>query len=360
MASATSQTVTYSTIAALALDKLSEEIADTISTANAAFYFMKKSGNWEGVTAGGRQLRKSVLYNLQTIRPLGAFGVVNVNPVDSHTSTYWPWVQTAVAVSFADLEEFQTGGSEAIETIVKAKFQQATASLDDFMDRAILRGQADIDGSSVTTEITSPSDGSLFVVPIAKLVHYLTSTSLTVGGIDQSTNAFWKNQYLASTATSLTAWLGELRNLHIYCQRGGGNPKAPDFHLTDEYTYNCYERGLSLLHRNPNYERADIPFENVLFKKAPVIPDQLMIDAYSGSTTLSYGTWYMLNSGYMGFTYDKTKSFKLGDYVRPANQLVSTALMPVRGALWTNNRRKLGVNHTIASTAGAALQTATS
>jgi len=357
---ASSETITYSTIAAIALDKLSDEIADVISTANAVFYFMKKKGNWEGTTAGGRQLRKSVLYALQTVRPIGAYGVVNINPVDSHTSTYWDWVQTAVPVSFADLEEFQTGGSESIETIVKAKFQQATASIDDFMDRAIIRGQSDIDGSSVTTAITSPTDGSTFVCPLAKLVHKLPTDTLTVGGIAQSTNAFWRNQYAASTATSCASFLAELRNLHVKCQRGGGQPKAPDFHLVDEGTYTAYERALSLAHHNQSYERADIPFENVLFKKAPVIPDELMIDAYSGSTTLSYGSWYMMNSGYMGFTYDKSKSFKLGDYVRPANQLVSTALMPVRGALWTNNRRKFGVLHTIASTSGASLQTATS
>jgi hypothetical protein len=51
----------------------------------------------------------------------------------------------------------------------------------------------------------------------------------------------------------------------------------------------------------------------------------------------------MGNSAWMGFTYDNRKSFKTGESVRPGNQLLETALMPVRGAFWTNNRRKLGV-----------------
>ncbi len=51
----------------------------------------------------------------------------------------------------------------------------------------------------------------------------------------------------------------------------------------------------------------------------------------------------MLNSAYMGFTYDSGKSFKTGDSIRPINQLATSSLMPVRGAHWTNNRRKLGV-----------------
>ena len=102
-----SASYTYSTIAALALDKLSDKIADAISTSNAAFYFYKKKGNWEGVKSGGRQLRKSILYQLQTVRPLGSYGIVNVNPVDSHTSAYFDWVQAAVPVSFSDLEVYQ-------------------------------------------------------------------------------------------------------------------------------------------------------------------------------------------------------------------------------------------------------------
>ena len=339
-----SQTVTYSTIAAIALDQLSDKIADAISTSNATFYFYKKQGNWESVQSGGRQLRKSVLYQLQTVRPLGSYGIVNVNPVDGHTSVYWDWVQTAVPVSFTDMEEFQTSGSESIQTIVKTKYQQATASLDDFMTRSLLRGQGEIDGSSFTTALTSPIDGSVFADPLGKLVAFDPTASLTVGGVDQSTNLWWRNQFLDSSSTTLAAFLADARTLHVQCQRGGGGKnKAPDFHVVDERTYNVYEKALALTHRNPDYNKADIPFDNILFKGAPMVFDQLMMDVKSGSTTITFGTWYMLNSAYMGFTYDGGKSFKLGENVRPINQLLTAALIPVRGTHWTNNRRKLGV-----------------
>lgn len=340
---ATSQTVTYNTIAALALDKLSDKIADAISTANAALYFYKKSGNWESVSSGGNQLRKSVLYNLQSVRPLGSYGTVNVNPVEGHTSVYYDWVQAAVPVSFSDLEEFRTSGSESIQSIVKAKFQQAKASLDDFMSRALLRGQGDIDGSSFTTALTSSIDGSVFIDPLTKLIAFDPTAALTVGGVAQATNSWWQNQYTDSAATTLAAFEAELRFLHVKCQRGGGGAdKAPDFHITNERSYNVYEKALAIRHRVNDYKKADIPFENVLFKGAPVIPDELVVDVKNGSTTITDGTWFMCNSAFMGFTYDSS-SFKLGANVRPNNQLVTTALMPVRGAHWTNNRRKLGI-----------------
>jgi hypothetical protein len=355
---ASSETVTYSTVAALALDKLSEKIADVISTGNAAFYMYKKRGNWEGVSSGGRQLRKSVLYQLQTVRPLGSFGTVNVNPVDSHTSVFYDWVQTAVPVSFSDLEEFKTDGTESILSIVKAKYQQAKASIDDFMSLSLMQGQGSIDGSSFTTALTSTVDGSVFVDPFTKLIAYDPTSSLTVGGVDQSSNTWWRNKTFNSSATTLTAFLAELRRLHTDTQKGGGGrDKSPDLHICEERTFNVYERALALQHRNPDYNKADIPFDNIIFKNSPVVWDEYAVDVDNGSTTITDGTWHMLNTAWMGFTYDKKKSFKLGPNVRPNNQLVTTALMPVRGAHWTNNRRKLGV---IGDIAVGTLETATS
>jgi len=358
---ASSETVTYNTIAALALDKLSDQIADNISQSNAAFYFYKKRGNWEGMSSGGRQLRKTVMYQLQTIRPIGSYGSVNLNPIESHTSAYFTWVQTAVPVSFSDMEEWETSGSESIETIVKAKYQQATASLDDFFSRALLYGQADIDGSSFTTAITSPTDSSAFIDPFGKIVDYAPSGSRSVGGINQNTNSWWRNQQAASSATTMAAFLQELRALHIKCLRGGGGKdKAPDFHLVTERVYNIYEKCLATYYHNTSQSKADIPYENVIFKGSPVIADYYVPDPANSAVsedTNSEGTWYMLNSAWMGFAYDKGKSFKMGPTTRPNNQLVSSSLMPVRGTHWCNNRRKNGV---IGSIGLSSLESATS
>ena len=352
------QTLTRNTIAAIALDKLSDKIADNISTSCASFFMMKEKGNWQGTASGGHQLRKAVMYQLQTVRPISSFGTVNVNPTESHTFAYFDWVQTAVPVSFSDLEEFRTGGSESIMSIVKAKYQQASASLEDFFARAYLRGQGDNDDASFTTANTSPTDGSYFIDPLPKIVDLAPTGSRSVGNINQANNSWWQNQLTTSTATTLAGFLGELRYLHIKCQRGGqGKNAAPDHHLLEEQTFNSYERALSVSHRNPSYSKADIPFDNVLFKGAPVFHDQYMPDVTANSKTVTEGDWYMLNSDSMGFEYDKKKSFKLGANVRPGNQLVTSALMPVRGALWCNNRRKQGLATSILV---ATLQSATS
>jgi hypothetical protein len=342
---ATSQTLQYTTAVALALDKLHKKIADAVSTSNTAFEMIKKAGNWEGTDEGGPQLRVPIMYQLQALKPLGAYGTVNINPINGDTAGFYAWGQTAAHVSFSDMEDFQMRGSLSLEKIVKAKQRQAEASLSDIFERALTRGQANIDTTSITQALTSSDDGSTFIVPLGHLIAYDPTAALTVGGIDQSANAWWQNQTLASAATTLAGFLGELRKLYTRCQRGGGvgKTKNPDFHLCDERTFNIFEQALAVAHRNPSYERADIAPGTVAFKGSPVSPNELLPDAANSSTTMTEGTWYMGNSNILGFTYDKRDSFKTGASVRPANQLVNSALMPVRGALWTSNRKKLGV-----------------
>jgi hypothetical protein len=343
-----SQTVTYNTIAALALDKLSPIVADNVSTGTKLFYFMKKMGNWEGIAFGGRQLRKAVMSTLEPLKPLGAFGTVNVNPTDGDTAAYFAWVQTAAPITFADMEEFQTGGTEAIESIVDSKRRQAEASIIDLFNKALLQGQGAVDGVSLDTALTSSVDGSVFISPLPLFIKKDPTTSTTVAGIDQSANPWWRNQTLDANASTLVAFLNQLRTLHIRCQRGGGGANsAPDFHVSDERSFVVFEKALALTHRNPDYNKGDIPFDTVQFKGKPAFADEQVPDVQTGTVAITKGTWYMCNSAWMGFTFDNRKSFKVGDSIRPNNQLLETALMPIRGAFWINNRRKLGVAYDI-------------
>lgn len=346
---ATSETRTYNKIVALALEKLAPVFEDQISTGNKAFYFYKRKGNWKSVSSGGQRYRVTLMYGLAPANPVGSYGVVNVNPPDGVTSGFFDWVQAAVPVSFSEMEEFQSGGPEAIKSIVEANTIQARASLEDLFSKSLVRGQANVDGTSFTTPLVSPVDGSSFIDPLGKLIDYAPSGSRTIGGINQSTNSWWQNQQSNSAATTLGAYLGELDLLHLKCGRGGGgNDAYPDFHIADEQSYLAYQRGLRLIARLPDYRKGDIPFANVAFHDAPVIAEELVGDVDNGSLTITDGTWYMCNSAYMGVAFDKGANFTSGDFVQPENQLVKTALLKWRGTHFVTNRRKLGVMGDIA------------
>ena len=89
-----------------------------------------------------------------------------------------------------------------------------------------------------------------------------------------------------------------------------------------------------------------MPFENVNFKGKPVVWDEFVPDAKNDDITPAgsdSGTWYALNSNYMGVSYDSQHNFTAGDFVNPENQDAKTALVLWYGVHWVSNRRKLGV-----------------
>jgi hypothetical protein len=328
---------------------MSPVFENQISKGNKLFFFYKKSGNWEGVSSGGERYRCTLMYALSPAEPLGSFGTVNVNPPDGITSAFFDWTQTAAAISLSDMEEFKTNGSESVKSILKARSMQALAGVEDLFAKALLQGQGAIDGTSITTARYNAADGASFILPLPLLIAYDPTTSTTIGGVNQSTNSWWQNQTTASTATTLAGYLHELDTMWVKCGRGGGGGNAnPDFLVGDEQSFLSYKKALRLIARLPDYKKGDIPFENVEFHGQPFMPDELVPDVYTGSTTVTAGSVFFCNSAYMGVVYDRKANFSTGSSVRPENQLASTALLTWRGTQWVSNRRKLGVVGNIA------------
>jgi hypothetical protein len=342
---ATSVTRSYTSIIASVLDKVRDKVEDQITTGNKLLYFYRKSGNWKSVGSGGDRYRVSLMYELAAADSYSNFGQIDVTPSDGMTSAFFDWRQAATAVSISGLEEFKNRGSERVFDLLKERTTQSVLGLEELFSKGMLQGHASIDGTSVTTARTSTVNASTFIDPLPLLVQY--SPTSTVGGISASTETWWKNQTADDASSTFAGFLQSLRNMYNLCSKGGGAAKgSPDFHLCNQATYELYESALAAAHRNPSYETADIPFQNVTFKGKPVVWDEYVIDAKNGDTTASgsdAGTWYMLNSNYLGVSFDKSHNFTVGDFVNPENQDAKTALILWYGVHWVSNRRKQGV-----------------
>lgn len=350
---ATSVTRSYTSIIATTLDKMRDVIEDQISSGNKLLYFYKKSGNFKGTNSLGDRLRIALMYELAGADSYSSFGQIDTTPPDGVTAAFFDWRQAASAISVSGLEEAQTRGTEAIQEILKTRTKQAIIGLEELFSKAMLQGQGSIDATSHTTARVSPVNGSSFIDPLPLLVHKAPASE-TVGGIAVASNAWWKNKYHDNAATTYAGFLGDLRNLHIDCSKGGGGSKAaPDFHVCDPNTFALYESALAAAHRNPSYQKADIPFDNILFKGAPVVWEEYVPDVKNADNTVGVttdvGTWYMLNSNFIGVTFDKQHNFTAGEMVRPDNQDAKTSLVLWYGTHWVSNRRKHGVEFGIST-----------
>jgi hypothetical protein len=343
---ATSVTRSYTSIVASVLDKVRGAVEDNITLNNKYLYFIRKSGNWKKVSSGGDRYRVSLMYELGAADSYSSFGQIDVTPSDGMTSAFFDWRQAAAAVSISGLEEFKNRGSERVFDLLKERTTQSVLGLETLFTKGILQGQGSIDSTSLTTARSSSLNGSSFIDPLPLLVS--KDGTGTVGSISASSETWWKNQFKDDASTTFAGFLQSLRNMYNLCSKGGGGGTgAPDYHLCDQNTFELYESALAAAHQNPSYQNADIPFQNVSFKGKPVVWDESVPDVKNNDLTVGSGsdcgTWYMLNSNYLGVTVDSQHNFSVGDMVSPENQDAKTALILWYGTHWTSNRRKNGV-----------------
>lgn len=338
---AVSETRTWDALVSTTLTNASSKLEDQIATSNAFFYKLKSQGLWNKVASLGDRVRIPLMYELGSAGFYSGYDTLDTTPMDGITSAFWDWRQMAVPITISRLEERQNSGEHQLVDLLKAKTKQAMLGIEDLFGRAFFQGQGAIDAASLATAYTDAGTGASGFDPIGLLIKYDPTSSTTIGSINQSTETWWRNQYLNSAADSYAKFLKDLRKLNNDCSKGSGG--SPDLHVCDQGTFELYEAALAALHQNQSYVKADIPFQNLMFKGQPVVWDQFVADVDNGSTTITDGTWYMINTKYFSVKVDKSTDFITTPFVKPENQDAKVAHILWYGAICVSNRRKHGV-----------------
>jgi len=334
-------TLNYDAVLSTTLFNYRRTLEDAISTANAfLFFLMKRSrGGYKTITDIGDRMMMPLMYELGVADSYSGYDVLSVTPADGITSAFYNWVQAAVPISISGLEEKKNRGEAKIISLLESKTKQAELGLQEFFNKRLLQGAG---GSTITTAYTSGVTGAGFVDPLPLQVKFDPTTATTIGNIPQNSNTWWRNQTSDATATSsFVQFLKKLRNLRNNCSKGPGGP--PDLHLVTQGTEELYEAALAAAHRNPSYQVADIPFDNVAFYGKPVTWDEFMPDFGNGTVTQTKGSWCMLNTKFWGIRVDEETNFAPTPFIKPENQDAKTSHILWLGAVGLSNRRKQGI-----------------
>jgi len=325
-------------------------IEDNISKTSALLWQLKNKvdGGYKLIDDIGDRMQVQLMYELGQADSYSGYDQLDVTPMDGITSAFWDWRQAAVPIAISALEEKKNSGEARMINLLETKTKQAEMGIQEFFNKRLLIGAG---GSSITTAYVSPANGSSFLDPLPLLVKGDPTTSTVVGNINELTYSWWQNQkYDFTSETTYAAVLNQLRKLRMRCNRGPGG--QPDFHISDENVYAFYEAALASKHQNPSYQRADIPFENVLFYGKPLVYDELVPDVKAGSETVSAtsGSWFMLNSAFIGVQVHSGTNFAPTPFTKPENQDAKVAHILWLGGVGTSNRRKQGVGIDIDTT----------
>lgn len=344
-----SLTLQYNDLLSTTLFNYRKTLYDNISKTNAVLWYLrnKVENGYKIITDIGDRMQVPLMYELGTADSYSGYDQLDVTPMDGITSAFWEWRQAAVPIAISNLEKKKNKGKARILSLLEAKTKQAEMGIQEFFNKRLLVGAG---GSTITTAYSSSINGSSFIDPLPKLVAYDPTASVVVGNINGATHTWWRNQTKNSGATTYAGFLKELRQLRILCSRGPGG--SPNMHVLNEDVYTLYETALAAAHRNPSYQKADIPFDNILFYGAPATHDELVPDVANGTEASlnTSGTWWMLNMKFMEIQVDSDTNFAPTEFQKPENQDAEVAHILWLGGIGMSNRRKHGVAGSIDTT----------
>jgi hypothetical protein len=358
--SAPNNITTYlDSVFALSIANYRKTLTDNIGASNALLYEILKSDAYEEAD-GGTYIGEPLMYALSPADSYDGYDELSTLPTDGITQADYPWSQMASPIVYNMKEVFQN--KNKIVDLVKARIQQSEMGIQEGWAQAFMWGNI-LQGGAVTAPRVSPVNGSLGVNPLPMMVSYNTAgsagTALTIGGLNENTNTWWRNKWATSAATTYSQFLYELTNMYNTVTLGtGGNP---DLILMDQVTYQNFTHAYFSVYKAPPGDVGnEFPFEAKKFLKAKVVMDDKVPDVFSGTvgtetggvvdpTTLTYGTAYFINTKFLKVRYHPDRDWEMladenGKYfAKPINGDSRVGHIAWMGNTTINNRRKQGV-----------------
>lgn len=311
---------------------------------------------------GGERIRAPLMYGTNsTVKSYSDYDTLDTTPQDGFTTAFYPWAELGGTISISRKEERQNSGEAAIIGLLKAKINQAEMSMRETLNTQLLRGTV-----SGTTFV--PGNSAKDLLPLGYFLRKDNTGNPAVGGnvgnIDASTEAWWRHQSAVadsgsadtgnSFALAVTTYKGlvvALRRMYNHCSKGSGG--SPNLIVADQVTFETYENALDDKVRYSNTKLADMGFDNIKLRGATMVWDEVIPDVDSGTTAITKGTAFFLNTNFYKLIIDSETDVVTTPFVEPENQTAKTAKVLFMGNATCSNLRKQGVLYATSQTIAA-------
>jgi len=310
----------FDTLVTTTLKDHGRKIFDAVSTNNAFYWMLEKSGNIK-VRAGGTSFTHPVIYNTNSsFKMYSKLETIDLPVTDIITRADYPIKVAAGSIVLGTIDlAMNAGNREKLLDLADEKKLEAEISMTELMGDQVFA-----DGSNA-----KDFDGLDF------LVNSSPSTQSDVGGIDASAtgNEYWQN-YVDSTGTAAfntsQAGLTIMNNVLNQTTYGRQGPKAV---FTTKAVYQLYELGLTSNIRYARTDLADAGFRHLQFTTMPVLFDDNATTAYM----------YFVDTDSLWLQVLAQANMKVTQFQLKQDQLASSSLMYLAGNLTTGSRRTQGL-----------------
>jgi hypothetical protein len=285
-----------------------DQLTDNVFTARPLTYFLSDKGRIRMLNGGTKIVEPLIYGTNSTVGSYSGYDSIALTPQDGITAAEYDWKQYVASISISGIEEAKNNGEQEIINLLEAKIMQAEESMREGFNQMFF-GDGTGNGGKNWNGLGN-----------------LVEASGTVGGIDRSTNAFWRS-YEENTPGALT--LAQMATAYNSVSVGNDHP---DMVLTTQTLFEKYEALLQPQLRYTDTRTADAGFQNLLFKAAPVVYD----------VHAPTGVMFFLNSKYLTLVGHSEKWFSQTQFVQPEDVDARYALIMCYGNLTCRNAAKQG------------------
>lgn len=321
--------VNIGALAASTLRNRRADIADNAINRNALLLKLEKRGNLRRTVSGGRTLVEPLIYDGNgTYTRYSGFQPLNVNDGEVLDAAEYTPVQSAVNFTISGREKRMNRGIHEAVNLVEARMEGAMAEM----------------SNKITQDLYSAGTLTNQVGGLQLIVADDPTTSTSVGGINQSTYSWWRNQVYDFSANSKTAENDFLFGLSALVRQCTFGTDRPDLIIMDDTYYGIFEDAL-LDQRRFGAEESDLAkagFKAIKWNGADVVFE-------SAASGIPSRHAYVLNSKYMKFQMYEGAAMEpeLGEDakkgLRPIDQDGEVFPILFMGNLTSNGRRYHGV-----------------
>lgn len=338
----TANNQTVGDLVASTLQNVRQEVVDNIFRKSAYLAKLMLAGR-KKADEGGTKIVRSVEYGTNgTVQSFQGYDQVPIVPQETVTDTIWDWKEYAGNWTVSRREQRLNTGKAKVRSLVEQKKGSLEKSFNQKLNEHLLN----------PASFTSVGNGGKDLTSLAMLV---STASLTVGTVAESSNSWWANQRgtsvsVSAAATAGSAHLRELRSFYNTC--GQNNDGFPNFGMWTKAAAETYESILDAKVRYGSTEMANLGFATVMLKGMEVAWDQLVPHTAAATTTVSPYTaaegeelLYFLNTDFLYLIVDTGTDFVMTDAVNheAGGQYASSGSTLFMGEHICTNRRAQGV-----------------
>lgn len=317
-----SVTTVYDTLNSLSLPKVSQKIADNITTKIPLLYALNATGHKE-YENGGVNYRFPVLNSLPVAQAYTGSTPLNSASIDVVTLAIFNRKQLTADITLTGTELLANSGNDptSVVDLVTSAIQIAEERMKSTMDGAT-HGLYSSNGES-----------DLGITGLDNILPTSTSTG-TCGGLDRAVYSWWRHQSDSVTTGMNTDGLASMYALHAACNRGD---ESPNLIASTVSGYTNYERiitgTLSYNTPSPKTQFGDIGFEHLFFRGAVMFP----------ASNCPANSMYFLNTKYLKLIVHRDRDMAIRDFITPTNADTIVGRIYWAGNLVCNNLSSQGL-----------------